>query len=1119
MKNDDAKSKSAHAELDRPLSFFGKWAKVFVERYRIVYLLIMILVILGTTSYLGLPREINPEVVLPYGYIFTMYPGASPEDVERQVTEKIENQISDIADIKTISSNSVSGFSQIYIEYEQGVDVKEKNSEVSERINGIIADLPKDAETPIVQNFETNNSPIMIINMTGDYDFVTLKNIGQDMADALETLPDVKEAKVVGGLEREISVVVEPALMERYGLTIENVQNLVSAANMDIPSGRAVLDNRTFNIRTINSFEAISEIGDILLTYRDGKPLYLKDVALVKDGYKKAETFSRMSERLHTEQAGTKPSVSISVKKKSSSDVIKTSQLVREKLDKGKGNLYPENLSVQISGDMAKMIDDQLGGVTSNAISGLVLVLVVLYLFIGLGESLIVSTVIPLSILSTLWLMKVFDLTINSITLFSMVLAVGMLVDNGIVIMENIDRLRHLGYDSKTAAIKGTNQVAMAVFSSMLTTIAAFFPILLTTGIMGAFIKPIPMTVIFALVSSFLIAMTVTPALCAKILKDDAKAFKPVSKFRKRLNTVASVLLVFVLGLVAFKQDGQIGALSIGFALFFSVIMIAKHVGQHKRLEESALIQGYGKILEKIVSKGRNRLIAVIALFVAFVMSMSLLISGALKVEMFGSEDYDRLYVSVSTPRGTPIERTDAILSEVEKILLDIPEIETFVTNVGSGGADSFEGFGDSSASNPTYGRVTIDLYPADERERSSMDLSKVLREKVKNIPGATIKIEELQSGPPSSAPMLIRVKGENLDDMKQVTTDLEAILKEMPGVRDLTSSVSQGEAELRIQLDRAKVKRYGINEAQIGFSIRNAVEGIKATTYRVGQNDIDVMIKSGSTDIQTVNDIYNIVMVSQTGAVVKVGDVAVITMEEGLAGISRENLQRQMYVQSNLADGYNAVEMTEQFKEKIKDYPLPDGIQIAYGGEFEDVQQTFTEMFINMAIAAILVFLILAVQFNSLSQPLIILVTVPMALIGVLPGLLVTGNTFGFVAFIGVVALVGIGVNDAIVLVDYANGLRKEGKPLIEAIVETGRSRFIPVMATTITTAGGILPLSIQEKFFQPMGVALIFGLCTASILTLVVIPVLYTALELKKEKRIAKKQRKLSILVEAEE
>lgn len=1101
---------SQPAESEKKLNFFGQWVQIFVVRYRIVYILMMVLAILGVSSYLGLPREINPEIVLPYGYVFTLYPGASPEDVERLVTEKIENRISDISDIKTLSSTSGSGFSQIFVEYEQGVDVKEKNSEVSERINGIISELPKEAETPVVENFETNNAPIMIINISGDYDFVTLKNMGESISESLETLPDVKEAKVVGGLEREISIVVEPTLMERYGLTIEMLQGVVAAANIDIPSGRAVLDDRTFNIRTINSFEAITDIGDILVAYREGKPLYLKDVAKVKDGYKKAETFSRMSENLQTENAGMKASISISVKKKSKSDVINTSKLVTEKLEKEKGKLYPENLSVQISGDMAKLIDDQLGSVTGNALSGLVLVLVVLYLFIGLSESLIVSTVIPLSILATLWLMKLFGLTINSITLFSMVLAVGMLVDNGIVIMENIDRLRHMGYDSKRAAIEGTEQVAMAVFSSMLTTIAAFFPIMLTTGIMGAFIKPIPMTVIFALVSSFVIAMTVTPALCAKLLKDKTKYERPISPLKKRVNQVASVLLVFTLGLFAFMQDGKVGGLSIGFGIFFAIIMIAKHVGQKHRLEDSALIQGFGKVLEKIVSKRRNRVISIVALLVALVMSMSLLATGLLKVEMFGSEDQDRLYVSVTTPKGTPIEKTDAILSEVEKILLKVPEIETFVTNVGSVGADSFEDFGNANTSNPTYGRMTIDLYPKEKRERTSIQLGKDLRESVKNIPGATIKIEELQSGPPSGSPVLIRVRGENLDDMKQVTRDFEAILKEIPGTRDLRSSVSQGEAELKIHLERDKLKRYGISEAQVGMAVRNAVEGIKATAYRLGQDDIDVMIRSGNVDIQSVNDIYNIVMMNPMGTVVKVGDVAKITMEEGLTGISREALKRQMYVQSDLMEGYNAVEVTEQFKASVKDYVLPEGIVLNYGGVAEDVGESFTEMFLNMIIAAILVFMILAIQFNSLSQPIIILFTVPMALIGVLPGLFLTGNSFGFTAFIGVVALVGIGVNDAIVLVDYANSLRKEGKPIIETIVETGRSRFIPVMATTITTAGGILPLSIQEKFFQPMGVALICGLCTATVLTLVIIPVLYTSLELHKEKRRTKKQLK---------
>lgn len=1101
----------AFPERSEKLTFFGKWSKTFVERYRIVYLIVMMMVLLGVNSYMNMSREIQPEIILPYGYVFTQYPGAAPEEVERLVTEKIENRISDITDIKTISSNSSSGMSQIYIEYEQGVDVKEKNREVSERVNSIIAELPEEADTPVIENFETNNSPIVIINITGNYDFVALKNYGEKIVDRLEQEQSVKEAKLVGGLEREVTVYVDPLKLEQYGLAMDDIQNAVRSANMDIPSGNAVLDDRTFNIRTINSFNAVEDIGNVLISNREGMPLYIKDVARVSDGFKKAETFSRMSEKLGQPEAGTTPSISISVKKKANADIINTSKLVREVVETEKGELYPEDLSIQFSGDMAEMVDDSLGAVTGNALSGLVLVLVVLYLFIGLAESIIVATVIPLSILCTLWLMKMADLTINTITLFSMVLAVGMLVDNGIVIMENIDRLRHKGYNVKEAAVIGNNQVAAAVFASMLTTVAAFVPIMLTSGIMGAFIKSIPMTVIFALVSSFLVAITVTPALCTIVLKNDISVKKIVTPKRQFLNHVFSVVVVFGLGAVAFMEDGRFGLVSAVFGVVFALIMVAKIKLQHKRLEESAMIQGYGRILEGIVRDRKKRAVTLIAVFVTFFLSLSLLATGLLKVEMFGNENQDRLYVTISTPRGTPVERTDIIVAEVEQKLLSIKGIESFVANVGYQGADSFEDFGSSSASNPTYGKITLDLVKKDDRDITSMEIADDIRAKVKDIAGATISVEELASGPPTSKAIVIEVKGDSLDALKSVTQDFERSLKDVAGVENVGSSVSQGEAELKITIDRARIKRFGVNEAQVGLAVRNAVEGIKATSYKADDEDVDVVIRTfKDKEVKSVEDIRNIAVQSMSGQMVKVGDVADVTMEEGLRGISREDLTRRMYVQSDLLDGYNAVEVSNTFKEAMKDYVLPEGVTVNYAGEVEDVQETFTEMFVNMLVAVVLVFLILAVQFNSLSQPFIILFTVPMTIIGVLPGLLLTGNSFGFVAFIGVVALVGIAVNDAIVLVDYANYLRREGKELMDAVVETGKSRFIPVMATTITTAGGILPLSIQEEFFQPLGVALIFGLCTASVLTLVIIPVLYVMFESRKMKIESKKELK---------
>lgn len=1106
----ELKEQHALPEANEKLNLFGRWAAFFVERYRVVYLIVLILTILGTGAYFTLPREMSPEVVLPYGSVFTLYPGAAPNEVERQVTEKIENSLSDISDIKVVESSSRSGYSQVFVEFEQGVVLKDKLNEMTEKVNSILSDLPSDAETPLVEGFESNTAAIMIVNITGDYDFVALKDMSEVIGTRIETVAGVKEAIVVGGLEREITIWVDPLKLEAYGLTLETLHNALASSNVTIPGGNAVLDGTEFNIRTIGEFEQVEDIKNIILSQSGGQYLYLKDVARVVDGYEAPESYSRMADQLGTEEAAVKPNISIAVKKKNSADIIRTAEAVRTLIADEKGTLYPDDLSVVITGDTSKYVKDQLGGVAGNALSGLILVMMVLFLFIGLGESLIVSAVIPLSILSALWLFKVFDLTLNSITLFSLVLAVGMLVDNGIVIMENIDRLRFKGLSSRDAAVVGTNQIAGAVFSSMLTTVAAFFPILLTSGIMGSFIKPIPMTVIFALVSSFFIAVTVTPALCSKVLVKHRGEEQTESPKRRNLKKILSIVFVLVLTVVAFREDGQIGVLSLTFGALFTSIMIFKQMAKNKSIEESFIIQKYGQFLSGILVSKKKRWATLGTMAVAFILSMSLVFTGVLKVEMFANEDQDRLYVNIETPIGTPLQRTDTLVAEVEQRLMDIPEIITFVSNVGTYGVDSLNDFSTSSTGNGTIGQIIIDLTPVDERERTSMEIADVIRDRIADLPGGKISVQELSSGPPSGTAVMIKVMGEDLDALKQVTQDFESTLKTIPGVSNVNSSVSQGQSELQIVIDKTKAKAYGLQEAMIGLAVRNATEGYKATTFRTELDDINVVLRTESQSLTSIEQIKSIAIQNPSGQIVKLGDVADVKIAEGLNGINRENSDRRMYVGSDVLEGYNAVEVTAAFEEATKDYPLPEGITIQYSGVVQDIEETFTEMLINMLIAVILVFLILAVQFNSLSQPMIILITLPLAMIGVMPGLYFTGNTFGFVAFIGVVALVGIAVNDAIVLVDYANYLRKNGQPLMEALVETGKSRFIPVLATTITTAGGILPLSIKEKFFQPMGMALIFGLSVATILTLIIIPVLYTMQALAKEKKAQKKIQK---------
>jgi HAE1 family hydrophobic/amphiphilic exporter-1 len=729
----------------------------------------------------------------------------------------------------------------------------------------------------------------------------------------------------------------------------------------------------------------------------------------------------------------------------------------------------------------------------------------VLFLFIGLRESIIVSFVIPLAILSTLGLMNAFGVTFNTISLFSLVLSVGMLVDNGVVIMENIDRLRLMGVDSEMAAEAGTNQIAPAVTSSTLTTLAAFFPLLLTAGIMGDFIRDIPKVVIFALSASLFIALTVTPILSARLLKQHRSIHKEkqhpyIQKYGKML----SIIIVFILGMYSFKYSNtgafEFGILSWLFGTIFAVLMYLK-LYRSRKDNKHPLVEWYGEKLYWIISSRKRKLAVVGISITLFIISMLLIPFGLLKVEMFGATDSTRLYIDINAPKGTTLENTSAIAEEVEKRLFKSPEIKSFVSNIGAYGADSLSDFSANSGSTPNLARITIDLYEKDYREKTSMQLAKEFREILKDIPGAEIKVQELASGPPTDKPIYVRIKGENLEDLKQVAKDYALTLESIQGTRDIEDGIEIGAPELQVRVNKAKAASLGLDDMTIAFGVRNSIYGINATTFRHDQDEIDVVIRTTKERLKTVEDINNLYFYSRSGQTIPFSQVAEIVDSESLNTINHEELKRLISVTADIDANLTAGEVLETFKNAISDYPLPEGVTIEYGGEMEDMQESFTDMFTNMIIAAILVYLILAMQFNSLSQPLIILFTVPLGLIGVMPGLAITGHKFDFLAFIGVVALVGIAVNNAIVLVDYINYLRKKGYSINDAVKETGITRFKPVMATTITTVGGILPMTLKQPFFASMGYGLMFGLSVSTILTLVVIPVIYTMADRAKE------------------
>ena len=1098
-------------ELATEKNILGRWSGFFIVRYRIVFLIIAALIIWGANSYFKIPRELQPEVILPFGHVMTVYSGAAPDEVEKLITDKIEKKMTELNKVKKISSSSGFGFSSVFVEFESGVDIDDMVVKMREKVSAIRGELPKDAELPDVSTFETNNSPIMIINITGDYDFVTLKSIANKLKDSLETINDVSDVQIIGGLEREIKIIVDPQRLAHYAISLEQIKNAINLSNINFPGGSIVLDYKNYNIRTVGELVAVDELNDVVITYQGSNPVFLRDIAQVEDGFAEPDSFSRMSSGLDSSNPVTKNSVALSIKKKESADVIKTAQKIHEKINLEKGSTYPADLQVEISGDTAVYVKDQLGGVTDNAFSGLLLVGVILFLFIGLRESFVVAIVIPLSIFAAFGLMKSSGMTFNNITLFSLILAVGMLVDNGIVIMQNIARLRTMGLDAARAAAAATNQIAPAIASSTLTTLAAFFPIMLTPGIMGQFIKPIPQTVIYALSASFIVAITITPALCSMLLKKPKGNGIESSKFiTPWMKYFISLIFVVCLTMLAFRTDqGGIfgfGIVSLIFAIIFGSGLVIKNYRQRHGKKGSFTLNKYGQFIERIIHSKKRRWAVLGITLTAFVLSVLLIPLGLLKVEMFPPSDFTRLYVNIETPKGSTLDTTSVIAEEVERRLFAFPEIKSFVSNVGITGADSLDDFSTGMGATPYKGRVVIDLYDEKDRERSSMEVAAIMRESLRDIPGAKISVSEVGGGPPTDAPIVVNIRGENLDELKKVANDFTTIIEKIEGTRDVKHSIQEGTPELQVKINKAKAASLGLDEMTIASGVRNAVHGLKATTFRKDQDEIEVYIRTTNDKLSSIQDLENLYFYTKIGQPIPFNQVAVLEESKSVTAISHEDSKRQVTVTGEIMTGIIAGDVTKKFLESTAAYPLPTGITITLGGEHQEIEESYSDMFTNMSIAAVLVFLILAVQFNSLSQPWIILLTVPMAMIGVLPGLMITGNNFGFASFVGVVALVGIAVNNAIVLVDYMNYMRKNGYEIKEAVSRAVGVRFVPIMATTITTAGGILPITLSEPFFGQLGYAIIFGLMASTLLTLVIIPVLYTMLEERKEKRLEK-------------
>jgi len=1088
-------------ELSLKNNFIGKITSFFVSHFQMAILLILLITGLGVSGVILLPKESLPEIVFPAMIVQTIYPGASPEDVEDLITDKIESKIGDIEDLDEIQSDSSFGFSVVTLIFVEGTDMDKKKLEVDNELSDVI--FPEGVEKPTTSTFSTSEIPLLQFSISGDYSIFALTSFAEDIKEELESIVGVDEVNVFGGLDREIHVNINQPKMMEYGVTVTDIQQAISALNVGFPVGEANLSGQRYNLRIDEKIATAEDIENTVILTPRGSLVFIRDVAEVIDTSEDIKEYnSTYISNNGSEQAFS--SILINVLRETDSDVVGTSEKVQNYLESQRGTLYPEDLTVNISSDLANDVEKDLSSIQSSALSGLIVVILVLFLFIGFKESLIVSITIPMTLLITLGVLDSFGISLNGLSILGLIVALGLLVDNSIIVMENMDRLNKLGADANQSAIKGVNQVGFPVLAATLTTIAAFFPLAILPGIMGAFINSIPRTIIIALSASFMVAITITPAIYSRLMKKRDKGFfsklghtlKLDSKVMVQIEKVASIILVVVLAYYAFSGSQTDFNLGLYAAIFFGVLMTLKIFFSGKTtFEEGPVIQWYQRFIRSLLAKRWRKVLTILIGFSVLIGSFGLIGAGLVKVSFFPANEPVSMTVSVDTPGGTTLEETADIVKEVEAYLKTIPEVKSYNATVGGNEIDKAS--------------VIATFYEKEDREKDGYVLVAEAEQALSSVAGANILISgSIGQGPPVGKAVSLKITGNNLVNMKQLAEDYAEIYGTIPGVYNIDITAKDGVPQIYINILERKAQSMGLSVTQIAQQLRSRVDGLVATTLKVDREEVDVVVMMDDINFDDIHSIQSIHIQTPRGDMIPLTSVAVLEEISGLSTIKHVDRERIITLEADLKPNFNINDITREFEKKALNVEIPNGVNTSYGGDIEGIQESFADLLRSMFLAVFLVFIILSIQFNSVAQPFAILMTVPMAMIGVIVGLGLTGNDFGFYAFMGLVALVGIAVNDAIVLIDFMNYLRSTGDSLKDAIVKAGAIRFNPVLATTLTTIGGVLPLAFRDVYYAQFSYSLVFGLLVTTILTLIFIPIFYSIIEGFKEKRMLKDQ-----------
>ncbi len=1086
-------------ELKMPLNFMGKIADVFINRYKVVMLLIISVFILGIATYFDLPKETVPDISLNYIYVQTAYNGASIDDIDTLLSDPLEKRLSAIKGVEQVTANISNNYTLIISEFKSDMDMDKAEQLVRNSVDSFT--LPDGATDPIVGVFETGELPIFSAVMTGDYDLTYLKNYADQVRSNMNAVQGVKKVDISGGYDREIQVIVDNVKLREYGLTLSSLQSALQASNVNLPAGSIGIDHKNVNVRVDERYTNIDDIKNTVITTSPNRTIFLSDVAIVRDSHKKAESMSRLYMYNDDNQAeNSTPVIYFNVYRDNGYDIVEPTTQLKKIIEQAPGDYIPSDVEIIVTADQSVDVMKDLSTVINNAIGGLISVVIVLYIFIGLNEALIVSSVIPLSLFISLLLMRVTGISFNTISLTGFIIALGLLVDNAIVVMENVDRLRDEGVDRVTAARAGLNQVAPSILAATLTTVGAFIPVALTKGLIGEFLGIMPTTVIFIIVASLVVSIVVTPTLCARFLTP-VKRMRDKHSKKTKMQHLVSVVFIFLLSLLAFSNKWHVTPITVVIALFFALVYIFKSYSQEKQLETGSdgPVKKYGHFLFNLLESTGKKALILLIIVAALGASIATIPTGMLQLQLFPDDEPTSIEIGIEAPIGTLLADTSDIVTQIENQLYQYDGLESFTSSIGGDGSNE--------------AKITAELLDKEDRDKSGKEIVEDFRNIVKEIPGAkfTVNPKSAMSQINSGKAISLGLKGEDYSELKEYASQYYDKLLSVDGVIEPSLSSEGGNLEMKIDLDTNRLSYYGLNAVSVAQTIRQYVSGVTVGTYLEDEKEYDISIYYDDQYIQSEKDFDKIYFTSARGALINFNEVAQIVYEQGAGSLKKEDGDKIIYVEADLEDGYSATQANSQFEEAVSSIQLPSNIVQTVGGQMADLNEQIGNMLFNFLVALLVVYILLVIQFNSLMQPAIILLSVPFAVIGVVFGLLITGNNLGFYAMFGIVALVGIAVNDAIVLMDYTNYLRAEGMALRQAVSEAVMTRFQPVFATSLTTIGGVLPLALFNDSFSQLGYALIFGLVASTVLTLLIIPMIYYSMEKIFENRRAKKEAKI--------